>query len=113
MHSQVEWREPSSRRPSAARVTVAVVYRTVYGVRIGSRCPRVPWGFHMHDLVIRAGVHIHSHYDGQTLWDPVLRTSAWHGVTTVVMGNCGVGLAPVRPGDRAGTLALMGGGANA
>jgi N-acyl-D-aspartate/D-glutamate deacylase len=58
-------------------------------------------------LVTPGWVDIHSHYDGQTLWDPVLQTSASHGVTTVVMGNCGVGFAPVRPGDRAWTVALM------
>jgi N-acyl-D-aspartate/D-glutamate deacylase len=59
-------------------------------------------------LVVTPGwVDIHSHYDGQTLWDPVLETSAAHGVTTVVMGNCGVGFAPVKPADRAWTVALM------
>jgi N-acyl-D-aspartate/D-glutamate deacylase len=58
-------------------------------------------------LVTPGWVDIHSHYDGQTLWDPVLQTSASHGVTTVVMGNCGVGFAPVRPADRDWTVALM------
>jgi N-acyl-D-aspartate/D-glutamate deacylase len=58
-------------------------------------------------LVTPGWVDIHSHYDGQTLWDPVLKTSAAHGVTTVVMGNCGVGFAPVKPADRAWTVALM------
>src|SRR5713226_6641369 len=57
-------------------------------------------------LVTPGWVDIHSHYDGQTLWDPVLQ-SASHGVTTVVMGNCGVGFAPVRPADRGWTVALM------
>ena len=58
-------------------------------------------------LVTPGWVDIHSHYDGQSLWDPLLVTSAAHGVTTVVMGNCGVGFAPVRPEDRAWTIALM------
>jgi N-acyl-D-aspartate/D-glutamate deacylase len=58
-------------------------------------------------LVAPGWVDIHSHYDGQTLWDPVLHTSAAHGVTTVVMGNCGVGFAPVKVADRAWTVALM------
>ncbi len=48
-------------------------------------------------------VDIHTHYDGQATWDPYLTPSSWHGVTTVVMGNCGVGFAPARP-DRHGWL---------
>ncbi len=52
-------------------------------------------------------VDIHSHYDGQALWDPLLETSSAHGVTTAVMGNCGVGFAPVRPEHRPWTIALM------
>ncbi|MBO0727635.1 MAG: amidohydrolase family protein [Acidimicrobiaceae bacterium] len=58
-------------------------------------------------LVTPGWVDIHSHYDGQALWDPVLAQSASHGVTTVVMGNCGVGFAPVRPNHRAWTVSLM------
>ena len=58
-------------------------------------------------LVTPGWVDIHSHYDGQALWDPILETSAAHGVTTVVMGNCGVGFAPVRRDQQAWTIALM------
>jgi N-acyl-D-aspartate/D-glutamate deacylase len=58
-------------------------------------------------LVTPGWVDVHSHYDGQALWDPLLETSAAHGVTTVVMGNCGVGFAPVAPEDRAWTITLM------
>jgi N-acyl-D-aspartate/D-glutamate deacylase len=52
-------------------------------------------------------VDIHTHYDGQSTWDSHLAPSSWHGVTTVVMGNCGVGFAPVRPSDQDRLIELM------
>jgi N-acyl-D-aspartate/D-glutamate deacylase len=58
-------------------------------------------------LVAPGFVDIHSHYDGQAVWDERLLPSGWHGVTTTVMGNCGVGFAPVRDGDRDRLVDIM------
>ncbi|MEO6628012.1 MAG: amidohydrolase family protein, partial [Aquihabitans sp.] len=58
-------------------------------------------------LVTPGWVDIHTHYDGQATWDEVLAPSAWHGVTTLVMGNCGVGFAPARPERREWLIGLM------
>ncbi|MFI4975703.1 MAG: amidohydrolase family protein [Caulobacterales bacterium] len=52
-------------------------------------------------------VDIHTHYDGQATWDARMQPSSWHGVTTVVMGNCGVGFAPCRPADHDRLVRLM------
>ena len=58
-------------------------------------------------LVTPGWVDVHTHYDGQVTWDPYLTPSSWHGVTTVVMGNCGVGFAPARPDRRTWLIGLM------
>ncbi len=58
-------------------------------------------------LVTPGFVDIHTHYDGQATWDSRLQPSSWHGVTTAVMGNCGVGFAPVRRQDRDRLVELM------
>ena len=52
-------------------------------------------------------IDIHTHYDGQASWDETFTPSIYHGVTTLVMGNCGVGFAPVRPGQQAQLIDLM------
>jgi N-acyl-D-aspartate/D-glutamate deacylase len=58
-------------------------------------------------LVTPGFVDLHAHYDGQVSWDAELAPSSWHGATTTVIGNCGVGFAPVRRRDRDRLVALM------
>ncbi|MFM7509251.1 MAG: amidohydrolase family protein, partial [Actinomycetota bacterium] len=58
-------------------------------------------------LVTPGWVDVHTHYDGQATWDPELSPSGWHGVTTAVMGNCGVGFAPAAADRREWLIQLM------
>ena len=58
-------------------------------------------------LVAPGWVDVHTHYDGQATWDPILAPSSWHGVTTAMFGNCGVGFAPVRKQDHRELIDLM------
>ncbi len=58
-------------------------------------------------IVTPGWVDAHTHYDGQATWDPILAPSSWHGVTTILFGNCGVGFAPVRRADHTQLIGLM------
>jgi N-acyl-D-amino-acid deacylase len=58
-------------------------------------------------IVTPGWVDIHTHYDGQATWDPLMGPSSWHGVTTAIMGNCGVGFAPVKPDEHEFLIELM------
>jgi N-acyl-D-amino-acid deacylase len=58
-------------------------------------------------LVTPGWVDIHTHYDGQATWDPYMSPSSWNGVTTAIMGNCGVGFAPAHKHQREWMIELM------
>jgi N-acyl-D-amino-acid deacylase len=58
-------------------------------------------------LITPGWVDVHTHYDGQAMWDPLLAPSCWHGVTTVLFGNCGVGFAPVKKEHHGALMDLM------
>ncbi len=58
-------------------------------------------------LVTPGFIDLHTHLDAQVAWDPLMTSSSWHGVTTVLMGNCGVTFAPVRPDDRVFLAEMM------
>jgi N-acyl-D-aspartate/D-glutamate deacylase len=58
-------------------------------------------------IVTPGFVDVHTHYDGQAVWDQALAPSSWHGVTSIMMGNCGVGFAPLRPGQADRLVKLM------
>ncbi len=58
-------------------------------------------------LVAPGWIDIHTHYDGQATWDPYMTPSSWHGVTTAIMGNCGVGFAPAHTSQRQWMIELM------
>lgn len=94
----------SGERPFTADVAV---YRGVI-TEIGKVSARGRQEIDADGLLVTPGfVDIHTHYDGQVTWDSRLTPSSLHGVTTVVMGNCGVGFAPVRPDHHEMLIRLM------
>jgi len=77
-------------------------------VAVGRVAERAAWEVDASGLLVTPGwVDVHTHYDGQVTWDPQLTPSCWHGVTTVVMGNCGVGFAPAEAERHAWLISLM------
>jgi N-acyl-D-aspartate/D-glutamate deacylase len=89
-------------------------YAADVGVRdglIAAVAPNLPAGAEEIDatgrIVTPGFVDIHTHYDGQATWDERMQPSSWHGVTTAVMGNCGVGFAPCKPQDHDRLIRLM------
>src|ERR1700757_4355206 len=83
----------------ARRADVAIAAGKIAEVgRVSEGAARV---IHAADLVGAAGfIDPHTHYDAQICWDGAVTPSSWHGVTSVIMGNCGVGIAPCRPAAR-------------
>jgi N-acyl-D-amino-acid deacylase len=75
---------------------------------VASRCGGGRREVDAHGLLVTPGfVDVHTHYDAQATWDPFLTPSSWHGVTTAVMGNCGVGFAPAAPDKHDWLIELM------
>jgi len=75
---------------------------------VGQKASRGKREINAENLLLLPGwVDIHTHYDGQATWDQYLTPSCWHGVTTAIMGNCGVGFAPADPSKRQWLIGLM------
>jgi N-acyl-D-amino-acid deacylase len=84
---------------SAYRADIAVMNGRI--VEVGSVAGGAACEIDATGLTVTPGfIDPHTHYDGQICWDPMISCSSWHGVTTVLTGNCGVGLAPCRPDQR-------------
>jgi len=85
---------------------VAIAGETI--VAVGGKQGPARAEIHADGLMLAPGwVDVHTHYDGQATWDALLTPSCWHGVTTTVMGNCGVGFAPAHPSKRDWLIGLM------
>ena len=111
MHDLVVRNGPTRRRTGAAPVdgiSVAIDGRTISAVGPDAEIGPGRDEIDATGLVITPGfVDIHTHYDGQATWDAELEPSTPHGVTTLVMGNCGVGFAPARPDEHEFLIELM------
>ena len=76
-------------------------HRLFIGSRTPARLEKAAQALRAEGCLVTPGfVDIHTHLDAQISWDPIASSSCWHGVTSVVMGNCGVTFAPCRPQDR-------------
>src|SRR5271168_1341771 len=93
----------------ARRTDVVVDGPTI--VEVGDASPNVLADAEVVDLdglVLAPGfIDPHTHYDAQVLWDPDLTPSSWHGITTVLMGNCGIGVAPIRNDQHEAILSTL------
>jgi N-acyl-D-amino-acid deacylase len=91
---------------SAYRADIAVMNGRI--AEVGSAAGGAACEIDATGLTVTPGfIDPHTHYDGQICWDPMISCSSWHGVTTVLTGNCGVGLAPCRPDQRQVTTWAM------
>lgn len=91
---------------AARKADVAITGSVISGV--GENLGPAREEIHVSGLLVTPGwVDIHAHYDGQVTWDPAITPAGWSGTTTVVIGNCGVGFAPVRPDHHEFLIQLM------
>ena len=99
---------PSSTAPASAAFTGDVAIDGDRIAAVGGKQGPARREIDADGLLVTPGwVDVHTHYDGQATWDPLLAPSCWHGVTTVMFGNCGVGFAPVKKHHRGALMDLM------
>ena len=97
-----------SMAPARPRLPATLPLRTAGSSAVGGKQGPAKREIDANGLMVTPGwVDVHTHYDGQAMWDPLLAPSCWHGVTTVLFGNCGVGFAPVKKHHRQALMDLM------